>query len=105
ADRNRSHWSTSKTPSYTKSVSWQHHRIVFSKLYEAYKDIEKVQGLARKFNDDLILASVIYGRIGDEYYLTWIENKIPALDHLTPLDCNNDISLINRLKEMLMRMP
>ncbi|MGP4385307.1 hypothetical protein ACSSKO_17940, partial [Escherichia coli] len=20
-----SHWSTSKTPSYTKSVSWQHH--------------------------------------------------------------------------------
>ncbi|OWR14641.1 transposase, partial [Shigella boydii] len=26
ADRNRSHGSTSKTPSYTKSVSWQHHR-------------------------------------------------------------------------------
>ncbi|MDH7075069.1 hypothetical protein QE664_26455, partial [Escherichia coli] len=25
ADRNRSHWSTSKIPSYTKSVSWQHH--------------------------------------------------------------------------------
>ncbi|MDZ9317764.1 hypothetical protein SM969_01005, partial [Escherichia coli] len=25
ADRNRSHWRTSKTPSYTKSVSWQHH--------------------------------------------------------------------------------
>ncbi|WP_259471927.1 AI-2E family transporter, partial [Citrobacter portucalensis] len=29
-DRNRSHWSTSKTPSYTKSVSWQHHRIRFA---------------------------------------------------------------------------
>ncbi|RCP87213.1 transposase, partial [Escherichia coli] len=28
ADRNRSHWSTSKTPSYTKSVSWQHHRKI-----------------------------------------------------------------------------
>ncbi|TYF65938.1 transposase, partial [Enterobacter roggenkampii] len=27
-DRNRSHWSTSKTPSYTKSVSWQHHRQI-----------------------------------------------------------------------------
>ncbi|MEC4187960.1 polymorphic toxin type 34 domain-containing protein, partial [Escherichia coli] len=26
-DRNRSHWSTSKTPSYTKSVSWQHHLL------------------------------------------------------------------------------
>ncbi|MDL7322535.1 hypothetical protein QS587_24745, partial [Escherichia coli] len=28
ADRNRSHWSTSKTPSYTKSVSWQHHQQI-----------------------------------------------------------------------------
>ncbi|MCM7872080.1 hypothetical protein M8S87_11060, partial [Enterobacter roggenkampii] len=27
ADRNRSHGSTSKTPSYTKSVSWQHHPL------------------------------------------------------------------------------
>ncbi|HGT7087611.1 TPA: hypothetical protein ACM4BS_004993, partial [Escherichia coli] len=27
ADRNRSHWSTSKTPSYTKSVSWQLHLV------------------------------------------------------------------------------
>ncbi|MEX4699969.1 hypothetical protein P0209_14160, partial [Escherichia coli] len=34
ADRNRSHWSTSKTPSYTKSVSWQHHHLplLFSAL-------------------------------------------------------------------------
>ncbi|OYJ15745.1 transposase, partial [Shigella sonnei] len=30
ADRNRSHWSTSKTPSYTKSVSWQHHRNAYT---------------------------------------------------------------------------
>ncbi|WP_284676252.1 ArsB/NhaD family transporter, partial [Escherichia coli] len=28
-DRNRSHWSTSKTPSYTKSVSWQHHPLLW----------------------------------------------------------------------------
>ncbi|WP_449402100.1 GDP-mannose 4,6-dehydratase, partial [Escherichia coli] len=31
-DRNRSHWSTSKTPSYTKSVSWQHHLRHIDKL-------------------------------------------------------------------------
>ncbi|RCA58020.1 transposase, partial [Escherichia coli] len=34
ADRNRSHWSTSKTPSYTKSVSWQHHLDHFRNLSE-----------------------------------------------------------------------
>ncbi|WP_214017886.1 hypothetical protein, partial [Escherichia coli] len=33
ADRNRSHWSTSKTPSYTKSVSWQHHRFSANGLF------------------------------------------------------------------------
>ncbi|MBT9744310.1 hypothetical protein GPL05_05110, partial [Enterobacteriaceae bacterium MCC505] len=34
ADRNRSHWSTSKTPSYTKSVSWQHHQISVRQYYQ-----------------------------------------------------------------------
>ncbi|MDR5968038.1 UNVERIFIED_CONTAM: fimbrial protein, partial [Escherichia coli] len=37
ADRNRSHWSTSKTPSYTKSVSWQHHHS--SKGYTNLKEV------------------------------------------------------------------
>ncbi|RCB44507.1 transposase, partial [Escherichia coli] len=39
ADRNRSHWSTSKTPSYTKSVSWQHHLELHEKVIGAF--IEK----------------------------------------------------------------
>ncbi|WP_114026143.1 hypothetical protein, partial [Shigella sonnei] len=43
ADRNRSHWSTSKTPSYTKSVSWQHHQAReysrFFLLFNKYKYI------------------------------------------------------------------
>ncbi|MFS3835896.1 hypothetical protein ACK6WX_21995, partial [Escherichia coli] len=56
ADRNRSHWSTSKTPSYTKSVSWQHHprngnqlrvdnptvfNITFNQFFANDKEIEK----------------------------------------------------------------
>ncbi|MCB4592381.1 hypothetical protein, partial [Escherichia coli] len=36
ADRNRSHWSTSKTPSYTKSVSWQHHPVYLYKSQTSY---------------------------------------------------------------------
>ncbi|WP_216084605.1 hypothetical protein, partial [Shigella sonnei] len=36
ADRNRSHWSTSKTPSYTKSVSWQHHPTLLVLQLSAY---------------------------------------------------------------------
>ncbi|OUK49094.1 hypothetical protein, partial [Escherichia coli] len=30
------HWSTSKTPSYTKSVSWQHHRSKDNNLEAFY---------------------------------------------------------------------
>ncbi|WP_454079014.1 HdeA/HdeB family chaperone, partial [Escherichia coli] len=40
ADRNRSHWSTSKTPSYTKSVSWQHHPLNETDLTQIPKVIE-----------------------------------------------------------------
>ncbi|WP_409196898.1 cellulose biosynthesis protein BcsR, partial [Enterobacter hormaechei] len=47
-DRNRSHWSTSKTPSYTKSVSWQHHPLTqaFSLPEIDYTDISQREQLA-----------------------------------------------------------
>ncbi|MDD0413495.1 hypothetical protein PSZ80_05255, partial [Shigella sonnei] len=48
-DRNRSHWSTSKTPSYTKSVSWQHHRLAIHSNAEMYAWINSAQG-ARELN-------------------------------------------------------
>ncbi|MCV5147637.1 hypothetical protein OFB99_23345, partial [Escherichia coli] len=55
ADRNRSHWSTSKTPSYTKSVSWQHHQDseeglthILSEHFENVKT--KVQGTVVMFS-------------------------------------------------------
>ncbi|WP_247120899.1 hypothetical protein, partial [Escherichia coli] len=49
ADRNRSHWSTSKTPSYTKSVSWQHHQQIDkiklkSSLIKENKGIDRRMG-------------------------------------------------------------
>ncbi|MDW2651219.1 hypothetical protein, partial [Citrobacter portucalensis] len=41
ADRNRSHWSTSKTPSYTKSVSWQHHPLMAMKYAVSVKTCQR----------------------------------------------------------------
>ncbi|MBK3152475.1 hypothetical protein FKK10_24840, partial [Escherichia coli] len=38
-DRNRSHWSTSKTPSYTKSVSWQHHHRVQKEFVDTERSL------------------------------------------------------------------
>ncbi|MCV9317364.1 family 1 glycosylhydrolase, partial [Escherichia coli] len=52
ADRNRSHWSTSKTPSYTKSVSWQHHQV-----NEAIADGVDIMGYTSWGPIDLVSAS------------------------------------------------
>ncbi|MGN8318156.1 hypothetical protein, partial [Escherichia coli] len=43
ADRNRSHWSTSKTPSYTKSVSWQHHPFSQERKNNEYRMLDRLE--------------------------------------------------------------
>ncbi|WP_215099584.1 hypothetical protein, partial [Escherichia coli] len=56
ADRNRSHWSTSKTPSYTKSVSWQHHRdFLFSRAGKAQMSMAMVFSAVAIFHSLLLL--------------------------------------------------
>ncbi|MEH3906647.1 CsgE family curli-type amyloid fiber assembly protein, partial [Enterobacter asburiae] len=58
ADRNRSHWSTSKTPSYTKSVSWQHHpnqNVIYQTfLFPTKIDFDKNVVLALEQSEDAI---------------------------------------------------
>ncbi|MDA6170811.1 hypothetical protein N6O60_22055, partial [Escherichia coli] len=50
ADRNRSHWSTSKTPSYAKSVSWQHHRAQKQNTDALEKQInERLEGVLSRW--------------------------------------------------------
>ncbi|MFS6889167.1 DUF1870 family protein, partial [Escherichia coli] len=53
ADRNRSHWSTSKTPSYTKSVSWQHHpdRVVEQLLAMRQQRKKHLHAIIEKINN------------------------------------------------------
>ncbi|WP_342222414.1 DUF2877 domain-containing protein, partial [Escherichia coli] len=51
ADRNRSHWSTSKTPSYTKSVSWQHHHDIPGNATQA---IEKIKHIGSSSGCDML---------------------------------------------------
>ncbi|MCK7693385.1 GGDEF domain-containing protein, partial [Klebsiella pneumoniae] len=48
ADRNRSHWSTSKTPSYTKSVSWQHHQLMHER--NTLNDLSMLDPLTGLYN-------------------------------------------------------
>ncbi|MDC7017066.1 hypothetical protein, partial [Escherichia coli] len=64
-DRNRSHWSTSKTPSYTKSVSWQHHPIPAC----AGRTIEK---MSKDNNPFILMPLKLKGRHGiAAMFITW----------------------------------
>ncbi|WP_249744495.1 hypothetical protein, partial [Escherichia coli] len=69
ADRNRSHWSTSKTPSYTKSVSWQHHQKDFLVMISQYNRLERqllknskaeINALMRKMMTDVYLVMTVF---------------------------------------------
>ncbi|MEL2994895.1 hypothetical protein R9N50_01430, partial [Escherichia coli] len=64
ADRNRSHWSTSKTPSYTKSVSWQHHlkALLITALFMEFISVntasaaEEIHHADSKVDDQVLIA-------------------------------------------------
>ncbi|MGS3190884.1 hypothetical protein AB2888_22240, partial [Escherichia coli] len=55
-DRNRSHWSTSKTPSYTKSVSWQHHLL--KQGNKSVPDLQRHHGRKMKLSISATSATV-----------------------------------------------
>ncbi|MCK2392560.1 type II secretion system minor pseudopilin GspK, partial [Escherichia coli] len=61
ADRNRSHWSTSKTPSYTKSVSWHHHHraeLIAESLWEFIDEDRSVQTRLGREDSEYLARSV-----------------------------------------------
>ncbi|MCE3651632.1 hypothetical protein ACQ45D_023530, partial [Escherichia coli] len=75
ADRNRSHWSTSKTPSYTKSVSWQHHPVnkdIVDGLMKIYPDPVLNPGAREELN----AASSIWLTKAQYQYLLRMENTL-----------------------------
>lgn len=46
--------------------------------------------IATKIKGNIDMAVVIYGRRGLNEGLWWLEQKVPALDALRPLDCLDD---------------
>jgi hypothetical protein len=76
----------------------------FSRLFENIpNDLEIKKELLEILEDDILLANVIYHVIGKNS-INWINNKVPALDNLTPKECLKNLEFKNRLKECLMRM-
>ncbi|QHI48030.1 hypothetical protein GTQ78_07520 [Escherichia coli] len=61
SDGNGSHWSTSKTPSYTKSVSWQHHLNISNAITAEY--LAQHREFIQRAGNDSNLLIVFYVQI------------------------------------------
>ncbi|HGW2837637.1 TPA: PIG-L deacetylase family protein, partial [Escherichia coli] len=72
ADRNRSHWSTSKTPSYTKSVSWQHHPDVEIMRVYTMHDADRHQDHLAVYQASMVACRTIPQILGYETPSTWL---------------------------------
>lgn len=86
---------------YPGDAGWQ----ALAGLYEEDYLDKNARALADALNGHLDMAVIIYGKRGLEEGLWWIEQNVPALDGLRPLDCVSDPTLIRRLRTALMRMP
>lgn len=74
-------------------------------LYEQDYLDEHARALARLLGNHLDMAVIIYGKRGREEGCWWIEQSVPALNDLRPVDCLVKPHLIRRLRSALMRMP
>lgn len=86
---------------YAGDESWEK----YVKLYEEDYLDDNAHTLAKSIGGHLDLAVVIYGKRGLKEGLWWLEQNVPALNNITPIDCLASPKLIRRLRETLMRMP
>ncbi|MGC4510855.1 hypothetical protein ACPXCR_07925, partial [Escherichia coli] len=63
ADRNRSHWSTSKTPSYTKSVSWQHYQNLLALDTDTSDRIKAVKNFLAVLSDSICSLFIVNSNV------------------------------------------
>lgn len=86
---------------YLGDADWQ----VLVRLYkEDYLD-DNARTLAKQLDGNFDMAVILYGKRGLKEGLWWIEQQVPALDNIRPVDCLKDPKRIKRLRAVLMRMP
>jgi hypothetical protein len=83
---------------YYNENNWKN----FSKQYKNYHS-DNTEKLIEKLKMDIELANVIDCIIGKNA-VGWINEKIPELNNLRPIECIKNRKLENRLKEMLIQM-
>jgi hypothetical protein len=85
---------------YAGDETWKRSVKIFS---DTYLD-DNARFLSEKLDGHLDLAVIIYGKRGIKEALWWIEQEVPALEGMKPVDCLKEPELLKRLRECVMRM-
>ncbi|REE05633.1 hypothetical protein [Marinoscillum furvescens] len=75
----------------------------FAKLYSEHTDSQTYRKLYMKLKQDEELTNVIYGKIGAENCVSWVDVKIPAIGYQSVLDLI-ELGNILGVRTLLMRM-
>ena len=86
---------------YSGDAAWRKFARLFEGQLARYPFAEE---LKRLLGGDEELANVVAGAVGDSA-LRWVTQDIPALSGLSPVECVASATLLNRLREMLLRFP
>ncbi|CAN1606255.1 hypothetical protein [Pseudomonas mediterranea] len=86
---------------YVGDTEWQ----TFVRRYEEDYLDDSARTLAKSMDDNLDMAVVLYGKRGLKEGLWWMEQVVPALGNIRPVDCLKGPKLIKRLRMALMSMP
>ncbi len=84
---------------YFNNDNWVEYVKCFEDNWLKNKNQSRLLELCNNHKD---IAMVVYFHFGNSE--SWLNNKVPALNYLTPKECLNEDNLIKRLKECLMRM-
>ena len=87
---------------YSSDEDWQKFSCLYMREFSSRGEVEQ---LSKQLGDQLDLACVIYGLMGEAEADNWIYTKVPMLDDIKAVDCINDPQLLKRLRVVLIRFP
>lgn len=82
-------------------IQWNTFAKHFSNLWDNTPEQKK---LLVELENNMDIAKVIWYFIGSENALKWINEKVPALDNKSAVECLENDLLKTKLKRVLMRM-
>lgn len=82
-------------------IQWNKFAMHFNKFWNNTPEQQK---MLKELDNNMDIATVVWYFIGSENAHKWINEKVPALDNMSAVECIGNEVLKTKLKKVLMRM-